>query len=37
MWIFTALASQGLFFSFMLWRTEQAPGAGAQAAIAFVQ
>lgn len=27
MWIFTALASLGLFFSFMLWRTERGPGA----------
>jgi MFS family permease len=26
MWIFTALASLGLFFSFMLWRTERGPG-----------
>jgi MFS family permease len=25
MWIFTALASLGLFFSFMLWRTERGP------------
>jgi len=27
MWIFTALASLGLFFSYMLWRTEKGPGA----------
>jgi MFS family permease len=27
MWIFTALASLGLFFSFMLWRTERGPNA----------
>jgi MFS family permease len=27
MWLFTALASLGLFFSFMLWRTERGPGA----------
>ncbi len=27
MWIFTALASLGLFFSFMLWRTERGPHA----------
>lgn len=27
MWIFTALASLGLFFSFMLWREERGPGA----------
>jgi hypothetical protein len=27
MWIFTALASFGLFFSFMLWRAERGPGA----------
>lgn len=27
MWIFTFLASLGLFFSFMLWRTERGPGA----------
>lgn len=26
MWIFTALASLGLLFSFMLWRTERGPG-----------
>jgi hypothetical protein len=26
MWIFTGLASLGLFFSFMLWRTERGPG-----------
>jgi MFS family permease len=26
MWIFTALASLGLFFSFMLWKTERGPG-----------
>lgn len=26
MWIFTALASLGLFFSYMLWRTERGPG-----------
>jgi MFS family permease len=26
MWIFTALASLGLFFSFMLWKTEKGPG-----------
>jgi MFS family permease len=26
MWIFTVLASLGLFFSFMLWRTERGPG-----------
>jgi MFS family permease len=26
MWIFTALASLGLFFSVMLWRTERGPG-----------
>lgn len=26
MWIFTALASLGLFFSYMLWRTEKGPG-----------
>ncbi len=25
MWIFTALASLGLFFSYMLWRTERGP------------
>jgi MFS family permease len=27
MWIFTGLASLGLFFSFMLWRTERGAGA----------
>jgi len=27
MWIFTVLASLGLFFSFMLWKTERGPGA----------
>ncbi|MFO7445286.1 MAG: MFS transporter [Ignavibacteriaceae bacterium] len=27
MWIFTALASLGLFFSFMLWKTENGPHA----------
>lgn len=27
MWIFTALASLGLFFSFMLWKTETGPNA----------
>jgi MFS family permease len=27
MWIFTILSSLGLFFSFMLWRTERGPGA----------
>ena len=27
MWIFTVLASLGLFFSYMLWRTERRPGA----------
>ncbi|MGB5530385.1 MAG: MFS transporter [Ignavibacteriaceae bacterium] len=27
MWLFTALASLGLFFSFMLWKTETGPGA----------
>jgi MFS family permease len=27
MWVFTALASLGLFFSFMLWKTETGPGA----------
>ena len=27
MWIFTVLASLGLFFSYMLWRTEKGPGA----------
>jgi MFS family permease len=27
MWLFTALASLGLFFSFMLWREERGPGA----------
>jgi MFS family permease len=27
MWIFTALASLGLLFSFLLWRTERGPGA----------
>ena len=27
MWIFTVLASLGLVFSFMLWRTERGPGA----------
>jgi MFS family permease len=26
MWIFTALASLGLLFSFLLWRTERGPG-----------
>lgn len=26
MWIFTALASLGLLFSFMLWKTEKGPG-----------
>ena len=26
MWIFTVLASLGLFFSFMLWKTERGPG-----------
>ncbi|MCL4846294.1 MAG: MFS transporter [Acidobacteria bacterium] len=26
MWIFSVLASLGLFFSFMLWRTERGPG-----------
>lgn len=26
MWLFTALASLGLFFSYKLWRTEQGPG-----------
>jgi MFS family permease len=26
MWLFTGLASLGLFFSFMLWRTETRPG-----------
>jgi MFS family permease len=26
MWIFTLLASLGLFFSYMLWRTEKSPG-----------
>lgn len=26
MWIFTALASLGLLFSFMLWKTERGPG-----------
>jgi MFS family permease len=26
MWIFTGLASLGLFFSFMLWRAERGPG-----------
>jgi MFS family permease len=27
MWLFTALASLGLFFSYQLWRTEKGPGA----------
>jgi MFS family permease len=27
MWFYTALASLGLFFSYMLWRTERGPGA----------
>ncbi len=27
MWIFTALASLGLLFSFLLWKTEKGPGA----------
>lgn len=26
MWLFTVLASLGLFFSFMLWKTERGPG-----------
>jgi hypothetical protein len=26
-WILTALASAGLFFAFMLWRTERGPHA----------
>jgi hypothetical protein len=26
MWLFTALASLGLFFSFMLWKTERGGG-----------
>jgi MFS family permease len=27
MWLFTALASLGLLFSFLLWKTEKGPGA----------
>jgi hypothetical protein len=26
MWLFTALASLGLLFSFLLWKTERGPG-----------